>query len=66
LASLPGKVTVIKAGGDRPEVLHQAEFRERIFATPALVGRNLYLRTEKRLYAFGAGVGGSATTPASP
>jgi outer membrane protein assembly factor BamB len=52
LISQPGKLTVIKAGGDQPEVLHQADFHERIFATPALVGRNLYLRTETKLYSF--------------
>jgi len=54
LASLAGKVTVIKAGGDKPEVLHQADFGDRIFATPALVGQNLYLRTQHKLYAFGS------------
>ncbi len=53
LASLPGKLTVIKAGGDTPEVLHEADFGERIFATPALVGDKLYLRTKSKLYAFG-------------
>jgi outer membrane protein assembly factor BamB len=52
VASLAGKVTVIKAGGDKPEVLHQANFGERIFATPAPVGKNLYLRTATKLYAF--------------
>lgn len=52
LASLPGKVTVIKAGGDKPEILHQAEFGERVLASPALVGNNLYLRTQTSLYAF--------------
>ena len=50
--SVPGKLTVFKAGGDKPEVLHQADFKERVFATPALVGHRLYLRTEKRLWAF--------------
>jgi outer membrane protein assembly factor BamB len=53
LASLPGKITVIKAGGDKPEILHQADFHERIFATPILLGERLYLRTEKHLWAFG-------------
>ena len=53
LASLPGKVTVIKAGGDQPEILHQADFGDRIFASPALVGDKLYLRTQTKLYAFG-------------
>src|SRR5678816_2075011 len=50
--SQPGKLTVIKAGGDAPEILHQTDFNERVFATPVLVGRNLYLRTETKLYAF--------------
>ena len=53
LASLPGKVTVVKTGGDKPEILHQAEFGERIFATPALIGDKLYLRTATHLWAFG-------------
>jgi outer membrane protein assembly factor BamB len=53
VASTPGKLTVLKAGGDKPEILHQAEFGERIFATPALVEDKLYLRTQKKLYAFG-------------
>jgi outer membrane protein assembly factor BamB len=52
VASLPGKLTVVKAGGDKPEILHQADFKERIFATPALVGDKLYLRTAKHLCAF--------------
>jgi len=53
VASLPGKLTVIKAGGDKPEILHQADFKERIFATPALVDDKLYLRTANHLWAFG-------------
>jgi len=53
LASEDGKLTVVKAGGDKPEILHQAEFGERIFATPALIGDKLYLRTWSALYAFG-------------
>ena len=53
VVSLNGKVTVFKAGGDRPEILHQAEFKERIASTPALAGRQLYLRTARKLYAFG-------------
>jgi outer membrane protein assembly factor BamB len=54
VASLKGKFTVIKAGGDKPEILHQADFGEPIDATPALVGERLYLRTRTKLYAFGA------------
>jgi len=53
IASLPGKLSVMAAGGDTPKLLHRADFGERIFATPALVGDKLYLRTASRLYAFG-------------
>jgi len=53
VVSLPGKLTVVRAGGDKPEILHQAAFGERVFATPVLVGHRIYLRTEKKLYAFG-------------
>lgn len=52
VASLPGKLVVVKAGGAKPEVLHTADFGERILATPALVGKNVYLRTQTKLYAF--------------
>ena len=47
------QLTVVKAAGDKPEILHLASFGERIFATPALVGGRLYLRTQSKLYAFG-------------
>ena len=53
LASLKGKLTVVKAGGDKPLILHQADFGEAIDATPALVGERLYLRTRTKLLAFG-------------
>ncbi len=53
VASLDGKVTVFAAGGDAPKVLHRSDFKERIAATPALVGDRLYLRTQSALYAFG-------------
>ena len=53
VASLTGKLTILKAGGERPEILHQADFGDRIFATPALVEDRLYLRTRSRVYAFG-------------
>ena len=52
VASLPGKLTVVRAAGAKPEVLHTADFGERILATPALVGKNIYLRTQSKLYAF--------------
>jgi len=53
IASLAGKLTVLKAGGEKPEILHQADFRSRIAATPVLVGQRLYLRTAETLWAFG-------------
>jgi outer membrane protein assembly factor BamB len=52
VVSLTGKLSVVKAGGDKPEIIHQASFGERVFATPAPVEDKLYLRTETKLYAF--------------
>ncbi len=53
LLSLDGKLSVVRAGGQAPEILHQADFREKTAATPALAGNRLYLRTPTRLLAFG-------------
>jgi outer membrane protein assembly factor BamB len=50
--SLKGQVTVVAEGGDQPKILSRADFGERICATPALVGKILYLRTASSLYAF--------------
>ena len=50
--SLEGKLTIVKAGGDAPEILHQADFKEKTAATPALAGKRLFLRTPTRLIAF--------------
>ena len=52
VSSLDGKVTVYRAGGDKPEVLYQADFGERICASVAPVGDTLYVRTKSHLYAF--------------
>lgn len=52
--SLNGRVSVLKAGTPKPEIVHQADFKERISATMALVETNIYLRTQTKLYAFGA------------
>lgn len=52
LATKDGKLSVVKAGGEVPEILHQANFEEPIFATPALVGDRVFLRTKTKLYAF--------------
>ncbi len=53
VVSLNGRVTVLAAGGDQPKILHQADFGERISATPALIGKTIYLRTASALFAFG-------------
>jgi outer membrane protein assembly factor BamB len=57
LASLEGKVTVLKAGADW-EVLSTGDLGEAVVATPAIADRRVFIRTEGRLYAFG-----SARTP---
>lgn len=44
-----GKVTVLKAGKDS-EILATNEFPEEIFATPAVSGEALYLRTVEAIY----------------
>jgi outer membrane protein assembly factor BamB len=54
VASLDGRFTVFRAGGERPEVVGQADFGERIWATPAPVEDRLYVRTAGHLYAFAA------------
>jgi outer membrane protein assembly factor BamB len=51
--SVHGRVSVVAAGGEQPKILRQADFRERICATPALVGKTIYLRTASALFAFG-------------
>ncbi len=50
--SLNGVVIVIQAG-DTFNVLARSKIGERIYATPALVDGNIYLRTDKHIYAFG-------------
>ncbi len=47
-----GTVTVIQIG-DKLEVLARNKFGEEIFATPAIAGNTLYLRTTNHLYAIG-------------
>ncbi|MCZ7636933.1 MAG: hypothetical protein M5U12_13325 [Verrucomicrobia bacterium] len=52
MASVPGIVTVL-AIADELRILARNEFREAIFATPAVAGNRLYLRTAAHLYAVG-------------
>lgn len=53
IASEKGKLAVIKAGA-LWEPLHVADFDTGIYATPALAGGRLYLRTAAHLYCFAA------------
>lgn len=52
VASANGVITVLEAG-DQPKVVHQVAMNEAIFATPALSGKMLYLRTAGHLWAIG-------------
>jgi outer membrane protein assembly factor BamB len=52
VASVPGVVTVIQVG-DELKVLAKNNFKEKIFATPAIAENKIYLRTAGRIYALG-------------
>lgn len=53
LLSEAGELTVISAEGEWKE-LHHAAFEEETFATPAIVGGRIYLRTAAAVYCFGS------------
>lgn len=50
-----GKLTVLRAAADKPEVVAERALEERVSATPALVGDRLYVRSVTHLYCFGEG-----------
>ena len=50
--SHPGKITVLKAG-PQWEIVAMNDLDDVCFATPAVAGNNLYVRTRSTLYAFG-------------
>ena len=52
LASHEGAITTI-GGGDKLEILARNDLGESIFATPAILGDMIYVRTAAALYAFG-------------
>jgi outer membrane protein assembly factor BamB len=52
LVSQQGELTVISAQADW-QVLHTADFGEAVFATPAIVDGQIYLRTAGHLYRLG-------------
>ena len=47
-----GTVTVIKAN-NKFDILAQNDLKEDIFASPAIIGNTIYIRTTGHLYAFG-------------
>ncbi|MBS0262496.1 MAG: PQQ-binding-like beta-propeller repeat protein [Planctomycetes bacterium] len=47
-----GQLTVISTVADW-QVLHTADFEEKVYATPAIVDSRIYLRTAGHLYCFG-------------
>lgn len=53
MVSASGKVTVLKAGAQW-EILAMNDLDEEVWATPAIAGGNLYIRTRNALYSFGA------------
>ena len=56
MASMTGKVSVLDGAGDW-SVLHTSDLGEDIFATPAIAGGRIYLRTSARLYCFAESAG---------
>ena len=53
LLSERGKLSVVSAAREWEE-LASSDFGEDVYATPALVGGKIYLRTAGHLYCFGA------------
>ena len=51
-SSVRGVVTVFEAG-DQLKILARNDLKERISATPALLGGEVYVRTDQHLFAFG-------------
>jgi outer membrane protein assembly factor BamB len=53
VVSASGKVTVLKADAQW-EILATNDLGEEVWATPAIAGNNLFIRTRSALYSFGA------------
>ena len=51
LTSVKGKITVIKAT-DKLNIINQNDLKEDIFASPAIIGNTIYVRTKGNLCAF--------------
>lgn len=52
IASEEGVVLVLDSG-EKLKILAANKLDDAVLATPALVDRNIYVRTENHLYAFG-------------
>ena len=52
LLDVQGRLSVVRAGRDW-EVLGSSDFEEDTYATPAIAGGRIYLRTAGHLYCFG-------------
>jgi outer membrane protein assembly factor BamB len=48
----PGRLTVV-GGDENLDVLHTADFKEDVFATPAIIDGRIFLRTASQLFCFG-------------
>ena len=53
VVSASGKLTVLKAD-PQWEILSTSDLGEEVWATPAIAGNNLYIRTRSALYSFGS------------
>jgi outer membrane protein assembly factor BamB len=53
VVSASGKVTVLKADAQW-EIFASTDLDDEVWATPAIAGGNLYIRTRNSLYAFAA------------
>lgn len=53
VVSQRGTVVVLDATGDKLNVLARNELKEPVFASPAIVDGVIYIRTDRRLFAFG-------------
>ena len=54
VVSASGKVSVVKADAQW-EILKVNDLGEEVWATPAIAGNNIYIRTKNALYSFGQG-----------
>ena len=54
LVNEEGLTTVLKVGGDKPEVLGNNKLGETILCTPAIAGGKIFLRSDSSLWCIGA------------